>query len=261
MICARDLCMSGSFAKRPDSGAISECDIRSPGPRRRDDRRLRSDALIRDRLEGSIGSSAGSMAIHPLCTGMSGRSSSDSAFYLPSPDMLLTCWGRAGSAALKRRKRALSPKPLVARPLGCTPPRCHRNPRATRAEMPWGTYGTLGSQTRERSGRCWRGKPLRFASGGWRATGPTLERMIERGRTLVPQEPRDLRRRVVGVFEILEREAPAQLVDDLDEGCTFGGQPARESSDADGQRFGDRLRVSLAVRQQPLDLVLDRGAD
>lgn len=70
-----------------------------------------------------------------------------------------------------------------------------------------------------------------------------------------------MRCRVVGVFEVLEREAAAQLVDDIDEGCAFGGQPAREGSNADGQRFGDRLRVSLAVRQQPLDLVFDRGAD
>src|SRR5208283_4442279 len=122
--------------------------------------------------------------------------------------------------------------------------------------------GECGSLKPEgRSGRFWRGKPLLFAGGGWRAACPTLEGMIERGRTLVPQEPRDLRRREVGVFEILECEAAAQLVDDLGEGRAFGGQPARECSDADGQRFGDRLRLSLAVRQQPLDLVLERSAD
>ena len=103
--------------------------------------------------------------------------------------------------------------------------------------------------------------PLFFASSGWRAAGPTPEGMIERGRTLIAEKPRDLRRREVGFFEILEREAAAQLIDNLGEGRAFGGQPARQCSDADAQRFGDRFHVSPAARQQPLELVLDRSAE
>src|SRR5271167_1157097 len=117
--------------------------------------------------------------------------------------------------------------------------------------MSCGSCGTIGSQTGGRSGRYWRGKALLVASSGWRAAG----------RTLVAEKPRDLRRREVGVFEILEREAAAQLVDNLGEGRAFGGQPARQCSDADAQRFGDRFHVSPAARQQPLELVLDRSAE
>ncbi len=45
--------------------------------------------------------------------------------------------------------------------------------------------------------------------------------MIERGRALVAQEPRDLRQCKTWLFEILEREATAQLVNDRREGRAF----------------------------------------
>ena len=70
-------------------------------------------------------------------------------------------------------------------------------------------------------GQRWLGRALLFSSGGWRTARPTLEGMIERGRPLVAQEPRDLRQCKTWLFEILEREATAQLVNDRREGRAF----------------------------------------
>ena len=58
------------------------------------------------------------------------------------------------------------------------------------------------------------------AADGERPVQP-LEGMIERGRALVAQEPRDLRQCKTWLFEILEREATAQLVNDRREGRAF----------------------------------------
>ena len=63
------------------------------------------------------------------------------------------------------------------------------------------------------------------------------------------------------LLEMIEREATAQLVNDLRKGCAFSRQPARKSSDAEAQPLGDRIRVSPTIRQQSPDLILDRSAN
>ena len=62
-------------------------------------------------------------------------------------------------------------------------------------------------------------------------------------------------------IEILQREDTPQLLEDSDEACPFVRQPSRQRAAADGQGFRDRGGFGLAIWQQPLNFLLDRGAE
>jgi len=63
------------------------------------------------------------------------------------------------------------------------------------------------SMNQARLGLHWLREPLRFAGRRRRVARPSPECVIEGGRPLVAQQPRDLRRHNAGVFQILERES------------------------------------------------------
>lgn len=60
-------------------------------------------------------------------------------------------------------------------------------------------------------------------------------------------------------MEILVRKAAPQAVDNLAEIRAFLSEPARKRPRADRERFGHGFGSSAAVREQSLDLILDRG--
>src|SRR5262249_58942594 len=97
------------------------------------------------------------------------------------------------------------------------------------------------------------------ASDEWRASRPTPESMIERGRPLVAEQPSDLRERHAWLLQVLKREASPQLIHDLAKCGAFISQPSGERANAEGQSFRDRLRLRLAMRQESFHLVLDRS--
>ena len=112
-----------------------------------------------------------------------------------------------------------------------------------------------------RLGLHWLRELLRSAGRQRRVARPSPEGVIERGLPLIAQQPRDLRRRKARLFEILEREAVTHLIDDLDEGRSFFRQPARKRPHAERQDLGDCRRADPAVRQLPLDFILNRGPE
>src|SRR5208282_1094207 len=61
--------------------------------------------------------------------------------------------------------------------------------------------------------------------------------MIERGRSLVAEQPPDLRKRYASFLYVLEREALPQLIHNLLISCTLVGQLARERSRAKAYAF------------------------
>jgi hypothetical protein len=95
--------------------------------------------------------------------------------------------------------------------------------------------------------------------GGRRTARPTCESMIEGGRLFISEQPRNLRDRYARVVDVLEREAAAQLIDDLRISRALVGQPSHERSLAESERFCDRPSADLTVRQQLLHLVLNGG--
>jgi hypothetical protein len=72
--------------------------------------------------------------------------------------------------------------------------------------------------------------------------------MIERGRSLIAQQPRNLPERHPRILQILSREAPPQLVDDGAVCCAFFSQSSREGAQAEGQS----LSHVLALPREPL---------
>jgi hypothetical protein len=95
---------------------------------------------------------------------------------------------------------------------------------------------------------------------GWRLPGPALESMIERGRTFVSKQPRNLPERHPRILQILSREAPPQFVDNLAIRRAFISQPSREGARAEGQSLRHVFGFRFAMGQQLLDLRLNRRA-
>lgn len=56
--------------------------------------------------------------------------------------------------------------------------------------------------------------------------------MTERGRSLVAEQPGNLRKRYARGLDVLEGEAPAQFVYNFLEGCALTGQSSRQRSRA-----------------------------
>jgi hypothetical protein len=52
------------------------------------------------------------------------------------------------------------------------------------------------------------------------AAHPARESVIERGRSLIAQQPGNLRKRKAGLLDVLERKASSQAIDDLVVVCT-----------------------------------------
>ena len=65
---------------------------------------------------------------------------------------------------------------------------------------------------------------------------------------------------MLGVSDVLQGEAPPQLVDNLLEGCALAGQSPRQRSRAHGQFLRNIVPLRFAVRQQLLRLVFNQSA-
>src|SRR5579871_1698896 len=94
---------------------------------------------------------------------------------------------------------------------------------------------------------------------GRRTAGPAFEGMMKRGRTFVAEKPSYLRQRKARFVEILDCKAAPQVVDDLGEVRALLSEPPPKRPGAQRQRLRDDVSSSAAVRQQSLNLVLDRG--
>ena len=95
---------------------------------------------------------------------------------------------------------------------------------------------------------------------GRRPSRPAFESMIERGRALIAEQPRDLRERHPRIVEILGRKAASQLVDNLAVCCPFISQPSREGAQAEGQSLRHVFGFAFPCGQQLLHLGLNRRA-
>ena len=78
---------------------------------------------------------------------------------------------------------------------------------------------------------------------------------MEGARSLVAQQPGNLSQGEIRLLQIFLRKTAPQMIDDLRETRLFLGEPAGERSEAEAQRFGDRLRPRAPMRQQALDFV------
>ena len=83
--------------------------------------------------------------------------------------------------------------------------------------------------------------------------------MVERGRTFIAQKPSNLGQTETRLVKVLRGQAAPQAVDDLGEIRAFFSEPPCKRSRADRQRLGDDSGLSAAMRQQSLNLVLNRG--
>ena len=97
-------------------------------------------------------------------------------------------------------------------------------------------------------------------SGG-RASSPALESMIERGRTFVSEQPRNLPERHPWIVQILGCEALPQFVDDVAVCRALFGQSSREGAHAEGQSRRHVFGFRFAVGQQLLHLGLNLRAE
>src|SRR5271165_3730179 len=127
----------------------------------------------------------------------------------------------------------------------------------SRANMRW-TFVGVACARRLASYGC--RKRLRRAGHGGRTSSPASESMVERGRSLVAQQPGNLRKGHTGLLEILERQSAPQLVYDLLVGRSLDIEPARKRSHAHAERLCDGSLLRLAMRQEFFRLFLDRGA-
>ena len=90
----------------------------------------------------------------------------------------------------------------------------------------------------------------RVPISGRRPSGPALESMIERGRTLVTEQPCNLPERYPRILQILGREAALQFINDLTACCALISQSSRVGAQAEGQSLRPRERhdfVKLGV--------------
>jgi hypothetical protein len=71
--------------------------------------------------------------------------------------------------------------------------------------------------------------------------------MIERGRTLLAEQPGNLPKRHPRIVEILSREALPQLVDDLAVCCAFISKSSREGAQAEGQSLRHVFGFGFAI--------------
>ena len=83
----------------------------------------------------------------------------------------------------------------------------------------------------ERQTRCGWKQSLDARRRG-RSAGPAPEGMIERRASLIAQQPGHLRKRYARSLDVLQGEAPPQLVDNVLEGCALAGQFPRQRSRA-----------------------------
>ena len=104
---------------------------------------------------------------------------------------------------------------------------------------------------------CRRRKLLLLTDRGGRTARPACEGMTERGRSLVTEQPGNLLERNAWFFDVLEREASPQVIDNLLVGCALSSQSTCDRSLTDPQGQRHRLPVRLPVRQQLLNFVLD----
>src|SRR5208337_4635767 len=104
----------------------------------------------------------------------------------------------------------------------------------SRANMRW-TFVGVACARRLASYGC--RKRLRRAGHGGRTSSPASESMVERGRSLVAQQPGNLRKGHTGLLEILERQSAPQLVYDLLVGRSLDIEPARKRSHAHAERL------------------------
>src|SRR6516164_1887193 len=121
----------------------------------------------------------------------------------------------------------------------------------------------LTGQTAGRRGsdRRWRRKSLLVSGSGWRASCPTLEGVAERRRFFVAEQPRDLGKRHARIFQVLEREASPQLIDDVGIGRSLLAQTTREGSDAERHGPRDDLHSRFAVWQQLFQFIFHGGPE
>jgi hypothetical protein len=100
-------------------------------------------------------------------------------------------------------------------------------------------------------------RPSAVPISGGRKSSPALESVIERGRTFVSEQPRNLPERHPWIVQILGREALPQLVDDVAVCRALLGQSSREGAYADGQGRRHVFGFRFAVGQQLLYLGLN----
>ena len=122
----------------------------------------------------------------------------------------------------------------------------------------FGRTRPLHGDFHKRTDQC--GKQFLVSSYRGRATRPSSEGVIERSRSLVAEQPRNLRKRQASFLYALTREALPQLIHNLLVSRTLVGQFARERSLAKAQRPGDGISSCLAVREQLMHLALDCGS-
>ena len=93
----------------------------------------------------------------------------------------------------------------------------------------------------------WSRKQFLVSNFGRRAARPSPEGVVERGRPLIAEQPRNLPERHPRILHVFERQALPQLIHNLLVSRALLGQFARERSLAEAQCLGDVLSPRLAV--------------
>jgi hypothetical protein len=107
----------------------------------------------------------------------------------------------------------------------------------------------------------WSRKQFLVSNFGRRVARPSPEGVVERGRALVAEQPRNLSERHPRILHVFERQALPQLIHNLLVSRALLSQSARERSLAEAQCLGDVLSPRLAVREQLLRLGLNQGSE
>src|SRR5262245_24467610 len=89
------------------------------------------------------------------------------------------------------------------------------------------------------------------------SSGPPLVAVRECADALIPDEPRYLRDRKVGVTEIMPSQIGAQLLENFTKAQTLRSQPPRQRPVAYAERLRNGGEPRLAVRQERSERIFD----